>query len=93
MDADTIKLIGTSGAQVILVAGYFPVFWLVRSLWKERAAAQDKILDMLSKQYDDASRRKDLWDSQGKLLDSQTRAIDALREKIENFMDNIARQK
>lgn len=92
MDAETIKLIGTGGAQIVLVAGYLPVFWLIRTLWKDRGTMQDKVLDMLAKQYDDASRRKDLWDAQGKLIDSQTRAIDALREKIENFMDNIGRQ-
>ncbi len=89
MDAETLKLLGNGGSQMILVFGYLPVLWLVRALWKERGELSDKFLAMLGQQFDDASRRKDLWDGQAKVIEGQTQATRDLKQEIQSLRADI----
>ena len=43
MDAETLKLLGNGGSQMILAIGYIPVLWLVRTLWKGARRAQREV--------------------------------------------------
>lgn len=87
MDLATLQALGTGSAQVVLAAGYLPVFWLVKTLWSARDALQDKIMAMLDKQYADADKRKELWDAQAKVIDGQTAAIKDLTREVSALRD------
>jgi hypothetical protein len=54
--------------------------WLVGKLWTDRADMQGKVFTMLDKQFEDANRRKDLFDNLGKTIDGQTQAVKELRD-------------
>ncbi len=87
METELLKLIGGGSAQLILVAGYIPLFWLVRTLWIERGEMSSKLLTMLQAQFTDQAVKKDLWDTQGKLVESQTRAIADLTRQVQILSD------
>ena len=91
MDAETLKLLGNGGSQMILAIGYLPVLWLVRTLWIERTALQEKFLAMLGQQFDDAARRKELWDGQAKVIEGQTQATKDLKQEIQSLRTDIQR--
>lgn len=75
MESEMLKLIGNGGSQIILAAGYIPMFWVIKALWAKCDALGDKILSMLALQYADADKRKELWDAQTKVIDGQTTVI------------------
>ena len=91
MDSELIKLIGGGGSQIILTAGYIPMAWLIRVLWSDRAALGDKILAILTQQFADAEKRKDLWDAQAKVIDGQTGAIKDLTREVQAARSDIQR--
>jgi len=90
MDAETLKLLGNGGSQMILAIGYLPVLWLVRTLWTERGAAQEKLATMLAQSYEASNTRKDLWTDLGKVVDGQSRQIEAQTREISDQKRVIA---
>lgn len=56
------------------------VGWLVSKLWGNCDTMQEKFYVMLEKQYDDSSRRKDLFDKLGTSISDLTLALRDLRE-------------
>ncbi len=48
---------------------------------------------MLATQFDDASRRKDLWDGQAKVIEGQTQATRDLKQEIQSLRADITRVK
>ena len=47
MDLETIKLLGSASAQLLLAAGYAPMFWLIIRLWKDRADLQKMLFELV----------------------------------------------
>lgn len=56
------------------------VGWLVTKVWTGRDEAHAKLYAMLEKQFDDAARRKDLFDNLGRAIDGNTQAVKELRD-------------
>ncbi len=56
------------------------VGWLVTKVWTGRDEAHSKLYAMLEKQFDDAARRKDLFDNLGRTIDGNTQAVKELRD-------------
>lgn len=77
-----LKLIGNGSSQIILAAGYLPMFWLIKILWTARDTLSEKFMAMLALQFSDADKRKDLWDAQAKIIDGQTTAIKDLTREV-----------
>lgn len=86
MDPELLKLLGNGGSQVILAAGYYPAYVLIRALWTAREALQFKIIEMLALKFADAANAKDLWSAQSKVIEDQTRTI-AEQSKIIASLD------
>jgi hypothetical protein len=53
--------------------------WLITKLWVDRDAAQAKLFVMLEKQFDDAARRKDLFDALGNSIKDLAREVQSLQ--------------
>lgn len=56
------------------------VGWLIGKLWTDRNEVHGKLYGMLEKQFDDANRRKDLFDNLGRTIDGNTQATKDLRD-------------
>jgi hypothetical protein len=93
MDPETLKLIGSGSAQVVLAAGYVPMFWMIKVLWSDRAALSDKLMAMLALQFADADKRRDLWDAQAKVIDGQTTVIKDMTREVAGLRTDIQRVK
>lgn len=86
MDTELLKLLGNGGSQLILAAGYYPVYVLIRALWDARESLQSKLVEMLAMKFADAANSKDLWSAQAKVIEDQTRTI-AEQSRIISMLD------
>lgn len=82
MDIETLKLLGSGSAQLVLAAGYIPMFILIKKLWSDRDSISEKLFAMLELQFADSTTRKELWNAQAKVIDGQTGAIKDLTREI-----------
>jgi hypothetical protein len=93
METEMLKLIGGGGSQIILAAGYIPMFWLIKILWSDRADALAKLVEMLRLQFADQDGRKELWRTQGGIIEGQTRTISDLKTEVAGLRDELRRGK
>jgi hypothetical protein len=63
LDQGTIYAIG---ALFTMATG--GVGWLVKTLWAERTEAFEKLLAVMQLQFEESTRRRDLWENLGKLV-------------------------
>jgi polyhydroxyalkanoate synthesis regulator phasin len=56
--------------------------WLVTKIWTERADMQAKFIQMLEKQFDDAARRKEMFDNLAQTVRELSREVQAFRAEM-----------
>jgi len=67
--------------------------WLVKAMWADRVALMEKFLKMLAQQYEDAAKRKELWEAQARVIEGQTRTITDLTREIGHLREDVRRLK
>ena len=80
------------GIGAIWTAASSGIGWLIIRLWAERNEAEKTVVDVLKQQFEDAAKRKELWDGLNRVIEAQGREIADLKRVVGDFIADIRRK-